>query len=785
MMRPIRSSHLPAWAIALACVLPTSLFAADESAFIRDIEPFLVDYCFDCHGDGADKGGISLDDYASLKDHFTDHELWERVWHNLRAELMPPSDKSQPSVEETAKLTAWIEREIFKLDPKNPDPGRVTLRRLNREEYRYSIKDLLGVDFDVEDNFPPDDTGYGFDTIGDVLSLSPLLMEKYLDAAQEIAKEALPLESGRIPSKYFAGTDFKQPSSPKITANYMPFDKDRSVTAKKWIPHDGRYKIVLEMEIRGSDEATEHSAQIEFAVDGKRANGRGLSWDPSKRVYLGAERDLKKGNAEITIALTPGNPPEEGENPLNLKVHRVRLEGPLDGSVKEFSPAYNRIMVNGPPPHWDDNEGRQKYATVILRNLTSRAFRRPVSEEDLGKLVQIALFTDRQPNTSFEEGIRQSIAAILASPSFLFRAEAQPQPNDPGKLVDLDEFALASRISYFLWSSLPDHELYSVAARGELRKNLKQQVDRMLDDPKAERFSRNFVGQWLQARDVTTINVNPKYVLRLRSNSDAYKIFSRTLRQDMKRETELFFHHVLTENRPATELLTANYTFLNQRLADFYEIDGIEGSQMRKVDVPKDIHRGGILQQATFHVVTSNPSRTSPVKRGMFVLENLLATPAPPAPPDVPELEEVQKQTKGRRPTMREMMEIHREKPICAGCHARMDPIGLAFENFNALGMWRDDENGNPIDTAGELITGETFSTPAELAQVLATERKTDFYRCMAEKMLTYALGRGVEYYDALTIDEIASKLGDGGSLREVVHGVIDSVPFQKRRGDG
>tara|TARA_R110002096_G_scaffold135954_3_gene288232 strand:- start:4595 stop:6949 length:2355 start_codon:yes stop_codon:yes gene_type:complete len=784
MTRLIRTSLLPTWVLALTVTLSAPAFAADESAFIRDIEPLLIDYCFDCHGDGADKGGITLDDYASLEEHFTDHELWERVWHNMRSQLMPPSEKSQPTAEESAKLTAWIEREVFKMDSENPDPGRVTLRRLNREEYRHSVKDLLGVDYDVDDNFPPDDTGYGFDTIGDVLTLSPLLMEKYLDAAQKVAKAALPLESGQIPRKYLTGSDFKQASNPKITSNYMPFDKDRTVTAKTWVPHDGRYKVVVDMEVRGSDEATENTATFTMDINGKKANQRDLGWDPGKHVYMGAERDFKKGEAQFTLTVTPKDPPEEGENPLYVKVHKFRLEGPLDGSVKEFSPAYNRIMVNGPPPHWEDGEGRQKYAIVILRNLASRAFRRPVSDEDLGKLVKIALFTDSQPNTSFEEGIRQSIAAILASPSFLFRAEAQPQPNDPGKVVTLDEFALASRLSYFLWSSLPDYELYSLASRGELRKNLKSQVDRMLDDPKSERFSRNFVGQWLQARDVPTINVNPKYVLRLRSNTDAYKVFNRSLRQDMKRETELFFHHILTQNRPATELLTANYTFLNNRLAEFYEIEGVEGSHLRKVDVPKESHRGGILQQATFHVVTSNPSRTSPVKRGLFVLENLLATPAPPAPPDVPELEAVKKQTSGR-PTMREMMEIHREKPICAGCHARMDPIGLAFENFNALGMWRDDENGKPIDTAGKLITGETFSTPAELAQVLATERKTDFYRCLAEKMLTYSLGRGVEYYDAPTIDGIAAKLSKGGSLRELIHGVVESAPFQKRRGDG
>ncbi len=770
----------------LCFALGSSLLApafASEEAFYRDAEPFLLDYCFDCHGDGEAQGGISLD-YASIDEHLSDHELWERIWHNLRANLMPPKERSQPEQAEAKQILSWIERDVFHIDPENPDPGRVTIRRMNREEYRYSIKDLLGVDFDVDDNFPPDDTGYGFDTIGDVLSLSPILMEKYLDAAQQIAVDALPLEAGQIPRKFVAGTDFKEPGNPKITANYMPFAKEREVSAKKWVNHDGRYKVVMELEVYGSEEATENTADISLWVDGKQVSQRGIGWDLSKRVYVGTERDFKKGEIQIGVRLDPKNPPEEGEKPLIAKVHRVRLEGPMDGSVKEYSSQYQRVMVNGAPPHWEDADGRRAYATLILRRLASRAFRRPADEKDLATLVQIALYTDQQPNTSFEEGIRQSLAAILASPSFLFRAEAQPKPNDPGSIVPLDEFALASRISYFLWSSLPDEELYDLASKGELRKNLSQQIDRLLDDPRSERFSRNFVGQWLQARDVPNINVNPKHVLGLSSNTDAAKIFSRTLRLDMKKETEEFFHYILKEGRPATELLTADYTFLNERLAEFYGIPGVEGSSLRKVVVPPDSHRGGILQQATFHVVTSNPSRTSPVKRGLFVLENLLATPAPPAPPDVPELEEVKKEKKGN-PTMREMMQIHAEKPICAGCHARMDPIGLAFENFNALGMWRDLENGKPIDTAGQLITGEEFSSPKELATVLATERKTDFHRCLVEKMLTYSLGRGVEYYDAPTIDQIAAGLENGGSLRQLIHQVIESAPFQKRRGDG
>jgi hypothetical protein len=324
-----------------------------------------------------------------------------------------------------------------------------------------------------------------------------------------------------------------------------------------------------------------------------------------------------------------------------------------------------------------------------------------------------------------------------------------------------------------------------LAREKKLRPNLHAQVDRMLKDPKAARFVRNFVGQWLQTRDLETVNIDARRILGIRNSEEADRIFNRGVRNAMREETESLFSHLLAENRSVDELLTADYTFLNERLAKFYGVQGVEGNQMRKVSLPPDSHRGGILTHGSFLVVSSNPTRTSPVKRGLFILENILGTPPPPPPPDVPQLEEVRREQGGSR-TMRQLMEIHREKPLCASCHARMDPIGLALENFNAIGKYREQENGQPIDTKGQLITGEKFESVEELAKILATSRKKNFYRCLTEKLLTYTLGRGVEYYDSPAIDKIVGQMTeDGGKLQTVIQGIIDSTPFQHRRGDG
>ncbi len=607
------------------------------------IQPVLENYCYGCHGYGAEEGGVVLDTITINENPSAHQATWLSVWKNLRAQTMPPSGEDQPSSEERDQLGAWIQANVFKLDAENPDPGRVTIRRLNRDEYQYTIEDLFGYRYKVDENFPPDDTGYGFDTIGDVLSMSPLMTEKYFDAAQEIVKNVVP-------------TDGKQ---------------------------DSKYK---------------------------------------------------------------------------------------------------RVFFDGPPP--EGEKEREEYARKILKHFSSKAFRRPVEKETLDRLVGIQQHISSLPDRTFEHGISQAFAAILISPQFLFRAEIQPEPNNPGKIVNVDEYALASRLSYFLWSSLPDDELTKLASEGKLRENLHAQVDRMIDDPKSERFVRRFVGQWLQAQDVESLSIDARRALGIRDLGDSLRVFSKTVRRAMREETEMLFEHILQENRPVGELLTADYTFLNEPLAKFYgleDIKGLDRNRMKKVDLPKDSKRGGILTQGTFLVVTSNPTRTSPVKRGLFILDNILGTPPPPAPPNVPALEEVRQ--RGKRLTMREQLELHASESLCKSCHSRMDPLGLSLEKFTYIGQFDDEDD---VETSGKLITGEEFSSVKELSQVLATERKVDFYRCLTEKMLTYALGRGLEYYDTPTIDIIVDDmLANDGKLRDMIHSVVDSAPFQKRRGDG
>ncbi len=762
-------------------LLGVSLAGAAPGDYKKEIRPLLEQYCFDCHGDGSSKGDLSMDKFKELSAHLKDRDHWMAIWRNVRSQIMPPSDKKQLPTTGKRKLLAWIERDIFKLDPDNPDPGRVTIRRLNREEYKNAVFDLLGVEYDTTEAFPPDDTGYGFDNIGDVLSISPILMEKYLTAAEKVVNLALPEgAAAQVPRFDIDGKEFKASGDPKKTGRWLRFAENQRVAAQLEIPWDGDYQVQLDYAIQGAMEATDHSADLELVAGGARVNRERLGWDQRRVIELTGKAHLKKGSQKFEVALTPNRPPSRGEEELSLVVRRVIVRGPLDGSQTEYSKGYRMIFVDGPAP--EKEEEREQYARRIMRSFVSRAFRKPLDRSTIDRLVRIVKEVDNHPAKSFEDGLKQAIATCLASPRFLFRIEIQPEPNNPGKVVRLDEYSLAARLSFFLWGSVPDDEILSLAFNRKLRENLRAQVDRMLADPRSQRLVKNFVGQWLQARDVETAAVDPKVILGMASNQEAARVFDPRLRGDMRTETEMLFDFILRKGRPAEELISARYTFLNERLAKFYGIGGVEGEEFRPVDLTEHPERGGILTQGTFLIVSSNPTRTSPVKRGLFVLDNILGTPAPPAPGNVPELKDAK--TAGKNPTMREMMEIHRVKPACKGCHARMDPIGLGLENFNALGQFRKREHGKRIDTGGKLITGETFTDVASLKRILANGRREDFYRRLAEKMLTFATGRGVEYYDSPTIHQLVSRMEkNDGNLRELIYGIIESAPFQRRRG--
>lgn len=776
------SRFLPAFIIA--GITGGNLASADSAeSYKKDIVPLLETYCYSCHGEGVSKGKFSMDEFKDLSKHLDDKKHWLAVWRNIRSQIMPPSDEDQLATEEKKKLLAWIEKDVFKLDAANPDPGRVTIRRLNRTEYQNAVFDLLGVEYDTREAFPADDTGYGFDNIGDVLSISPLLMEKYIAAADEVVALALPEgAAAQVPRVDIEGKNFKNSGAPGIDGSWMPFAKAQKVSFDQEIKWDGEYQIKVEYSIHGATEATTDEAILNVTAGGAPVGKVSLGWDQRRVIDLTGKAPLKAGKQTLEIAINPARRPLPAEEELFFKVQRVIVQGPLGGSQQELAKGYRMIFVDGPPP--DTVTGKDRYARKIMRSFVSRAFRKPLDEPTIDKLAAIVRDVSAEPGKTFQDGIKQAIAICLASPRFLFRVEFQPEPNNPAKIVQLDEYSLAARLSFFIWGSVPDDELLSLAFNNKLRANLSAQVDRMLADPRAKRLTKNFIGQWLQARDVETVAMSAKTILGKPSNREAAKTFDSRLRSDMQTETEMLFDFILREKRPVEELISARYSFLNERLANFYGIDGVTGEEFQPVDLTEHPERGGILTQGTFLMVTSNPTRTSAVKRGLFVLDNILGTPAPPAPPGVPELESAVSAGKAH-PTMREMMEIHRKKPECRGCHARMDPIGLGLENFNALGQFRTSEHGKPIDAAGQLLTGEKFSDVAALKEILATKRRQDFYRCLSEKLLTYAIGRGMEYYDSTTIDQLTERLEKNkGSLRELVQGIIESAPFQKRRGD-
>jgi len=756
--------------------------AGPQENYDKDIQPLLETYCYDCHGDGTAKGKFSMDTFKDLPAHLHDQKHWLAIWRNVRSQIMPPSDKDQLAHHEKKQILAWIQKDVFQLDPNNPDPGAVTIRRLNRTEYQNAVYDLLGVEFDTTEAFPPDDTGYGFDNIGDVLSLSPLLMEKYIAAADQVVSLALPKgAAAQVPRVDMEGGTFVDTGNPRLTGRWLPFKDKHTVQAEQEIKWAGNYQVTVAYAIRGAAEATEHEADLTVKCGGTPLGSEVLGWDQRKTIPLTGKVPLKEGRQRFEISLSPRQAPAAGEEELALTIQRVIIQGPLGGKQKEYSKGYQMIFVDGPAP--DDEKDKANYARKIMRSFVSRAFRRPIENATIERLLAIVESVDKRPGKSFEDGIKEAIATCLCSPRFLYRVEIQPEPNNPDKIVRIDDYALAARLSFFLWGSVPDDELLSLAFNKRLRPELHAQIDRMLADPRSNRLTENFVGQWLQTRDLESLPVQAQEILGLPTKREASLAFDVRLREDMKKETNMLFDFILRKGRPAEELISARYTFLNERLAKYYGIGGVVGEEFVPVDLTEHPERGGILTHGSYLIVSSNPTRTSPVKRGLFVLDNLLGSPAPPAPADVPQLEEAAKAT-GGTPTMREMMVEHRKNPDCKACHARMDPIGLGLENFNALGQFRTRDQGKPIDASGVLLTGEKFDNVAELKEILGGRRKEDFYRCLAEKMLTFAIGRGVEYYDAPTIDQLVARLEDkDGNLKELLLGIIESAPFQKRRG--
>jgi hypothetical protein len=775
---------------------------ADAAAnYHQKIAPLLAKYCYDCHGNGLNKGSVTLDEFKTDAEMLARRDLWLAALKNVRSGLMPPLEEGapRPTAEEAKVLGDWIKYEAFATDPRNPDPGHVRPRRLNRVEYRNTIRDLMGYEFNSEVEFPPDDSGNGFDNNGDVLTISPLLLEKYLAAAESIVDRAVPKVSKIVRERTATGKEFRSENG-GASGEQLNARKPTKVTKSFTVDQADRYKISVELEARGTFDFDPSRCRLIGRVDGEEKFSEEIAWAERRTLRHELEVNWTAGRHVVAFEVVPLPPAGEkaraeaaraanrpqsvpGPTSVTMRLGTVTVRGPL--SPERWLPPenYARFFPAGPAPA--DAAGRDRYARQLLRDFATKALRRPADDAKVEQLVGLARQVYMVPGRTFEEGIGRAYMAVLASPRFLFRLELPEAASTAERFVRLDEYSLASRLSYFLWSTMPDEELFRLAGKNELRGNLRAQVGRMLKDPKAQALVRNFTGQWLQARDVEFVPINARAVMgaNARPNRDGRVEFDSAFRKLMRSETEMYFDHLIRADRSIAELIDSDYTFLNERLATHYGVPGVTGDELRLVHLPAGSPRGGILTQGPILAVTSNPTRTSPVKRGLFILDNILGTPPPPPPPNVPDLEESKKEFKGREPQLSEMLAVHRTNKLCFSCHARMDPLGLALENFNALGAWRDTEARQPIDASGQLITGEKFGDVRALKRVIASERKPDLYRCLTEKMLTYALGRGLDYYDAHTIEAItADLLANDGRMSVLLLGVVESPAFQKQR---
>ncbi len=821
--------------ISCVAMLQTGRAETDYAGmFEKEILPILENHCYDCHGDGEDKGKVTFDKFTSTGELMNQPELWVHALKNIRSGMMPPAKKKRIAAEDFAKLEDWIKRGPLKLDPLHPNPGRVTLHRLNRVEYRNTIRDLMGVDFRADEEFPADDTGYGFDTIADALTTSPMLLEKYMQAAETIVAKVVPLESRVTPERTIYRDKFSGDGSGNERISlYDPAD----LTANLQITRPGTYRVVLDATLRGSFAYDPGCAKFTWMVDGKQVAQQDLKWQDFLTVNPSVEVKWTAGTYPVRLTLEPrvGKDKKPAENPgdgppnVDFRLDGVKLIGPLEPEFATHPKNYERFFTREDVPR--DPAEQTKYAEEILRRFSTRAFRRPVDDVTVQKLSALAMAFANSPGGSFERGIAKAITAVIASPRFLFRMEETLPAADPKEHPLLDEYALASRLSYFLWSTMPDETLFQLAERGELRKNLSAEVARMLKHDRSDKLVENFAGQWLQTRDVEGVSLDARVVLardvgqekdmrqrferfqklnreideaekahdiakvdalkkaraemRAKFGNGGKRIeFSGSLRTAMRRETEMLFKHLIRTDGSVLGLIENDSTFLNEELANHYGVPDVRGGEMRLVKLPPDSPRGGIITMGTVLAVTSNPTRTSPVKRGLFILDNILGTPPPPPPPNIPSLEASEKSHDGSNLTLREALALHREQPLCSSCHNRMDPLGLALENFNAMGSWRDKDQGIPLESpAGKLITGEPFADVRELKRLLVTARRTDYYTCLTEKLLTYALGRGPEPCDIPTVDAIVHKLEQtNGKFSGLIMGIIDSPAFQQRQ---
>ena len=892
--------------IFASLALPSLLSAAErgQDAYNQRILPLLQKFCYDCHGDGSDKGDFALDEYPEFSKLIGDKVLWDHARQQLVTHVMPPDKKDKPSLPERDEIVAWIDSTVFYFDPQKIDPGHITYRRLNRTEYNNTIRDLLYVDTRPAKEFPPDDSGYGFDNIGDVLSLSPMLMEKYLRASQEVAADAFDVstpehadveltakkmwshkgktdesdgvrwfhseaeamgkftapasgsylvtvnvaatEAGNEPAKialrvngkdvstYDVKTRWKDDKGPwqritqtiqlnagesRISVAFLndhsdPMNpdaskRDRNVALDKidiqgpsgllaprgskflrWLIGDkpvglpvlqlsgedfdkgegdagrdtgamslassgyikhgveiteaGKYKFTLKV---GAQQAGDEPAKTELRIAGKTVGTFSVTAKNQAPQWFHVETDLPTGNHELQVWFMNDFYDPATKQDRNLWIHQVKVEGPLGKSTG--------IQVAEVP--------------ALIERLGTRLFRRPIRDDEKAKWQAFADLAIKEGESPLG-ALRYTLEGMIVSPAFLFRISPQPTVAPKNGIADIDEYSLANRLSYFLWSSPPDDKLLQLAAKNELRKNLATEVNRMIGDYRGWALTEDFAGQWLQLRDMDIVSPDAR----------RFPEWKGGIAYAMKRESQTFFDHILRGNRSVIDFLNADYSFMDRKLANFYGIQGVKSDKFEKVSL-QGTTRGGILTHGSILTLTSEQTRTSPVKRGKYLLENILGTPPPPAPGGVPPLDE--KKARFSDLTLREQLAEHRSNASCAGCHAFLDPLGFAFENYDAIGRFRAEEKKHPIDASGTLVRGQQFKDLTELRTILARDMADDFTRNLAENLLTYALGRGLGYSDKPAVHEIVRRTKISGyKLQDMILAICESVPFQKMR---
>jgi mono/diheme cytochrome c family protein len=793
---------------------PASSAALHRATFER--------YCLTCHTEKQKQAGtvpVALDKLDIAKPE-ADGDLWERVILKMRAGVMPPAAAPKPDAAARNGLLNWVESALDRAVATNPNPGRTeTVHRLNRTEYRNAVRDLLGIDMDMSPVLPPDDVSYGFDNIAGVLKISPTLMERYLVAAQRVSRLAVGTPQPSPNVDYFRIAD---DLSQDVHLPGLPLGTRGGTLIRYVFPMDGEYEIRprLTRDLNEGMPVYTETQELEISIDGLRVGlftmpgvqgqpataapteapdpqvpaisqiQTGVRATPSERAARAKIDEgwnlrlaVKAGQREVIITFINRTPALEETTrlpflrpyPLGVNIPETRLgsylrsveiAGPYLASGSGESRSRGQIFTCKPGTSLSSENA---CARSILASLARRAYRRPVTDADVGPLL--AFYREGRTEGTFDEGIEHALRRMLVSPEFLLRVSRQPSGLASGAAYRIDDIELASRLSFFLWSSVPDDELIELAAKRQLGTPsvLARQVRRMLADRRADAFVNNFAGQWLFLRNLAA-------AVPVQS---VFPDFDDTLRQAMQRETELFFDSIVREDRSALDLLRADYTFLNERLAKHYGIPNVKGSHFRRVAFGADSPRGGLLGQGSILTVTSYPDRTSPVKRGKWILENLLGTPPPPPLPNVGELRAT---SNGSVLSMRQRMAEHRANPVCASCHSMMDPLGLALENFDAVGRWRTiGESSEAIDASGAMPGAASFVGPAGLRQsLLGSER---FVATLTEKMLTYALGRGLEYYDAPAVRAILKNAAaEDYRMTSLILGIVQSPPFRMRR---